>query len=149
MLRISKIADYGTKVLLAMVEKPTYLYSSAELAECTHVNQPTVSKILKLLTKGGVLTSKQGSQGGYQLARDADNINLAEVVGILDGEIAMTECDKHMGCCDMEADCSVKDNWSVISSVIHDVLQNISLQQMLQPILPKEIPVKFYKRELA
>lgn len=146
MLCISKITDYGTKVLLAMVEKPTYLYSSVELAECTHVGQPTVRKILKLLTKGGVLTSQRGSQGGYQLARDASSISLAEVVSILDGEIAMTECDKHMGCCELEADCSVKDNWSVISSVIHDVLQNISLQQMMQPILPQELPVKFYKR---
>ena len=146
MLRISKIADYGTKVLLAMVAQPSQIYSSAELAESTHVSPPTVSKLLKLLAKGGILTSQRGSQGGYQLARPADSINLAEVVSILDGEIAMTECDKQMGCCEMEADCNVKDNWLVISSVIHDVLQNISLQQMMQPIVPNELPVKFYKR---
>jgi FeS assembly SUF system regulator len=145
MLRISKLADYGTKVALAMVEDPERLYAASELAVATKVSLPMVSKILKQLAKHGILKSQRGSQGGYQFARPVAEISLADIVRILDGEIAMTECEQHMGCCEMESHCNVKDNWSVISQVIYDVLQNITLQQMHQPMLARDIPIKFYK----
>jgi FeS assembly SUF system regulator len=145
MIRISKIADYGTKMLLAMHALPEHMFSAAELAEKTQVSQPTVSKVLKLLTKAGLLSSQQGSQGGYLLAKSADDISLADIVNILDGEIAMTECEKAQGSCAIEADCEVKDNWMTISKVIANVLQNISLQQMCRPLNRNEIPLTFYK----
>lgn len=132
--------------MLAMVENPEGLYTATDLAKSTHVRLPTVSKILKLLTKGGLLTSQRGSQGGYQLAMPAHEISLAKIVSVLDGEIAMTDCEKNMGCCEIEADCQVKSNWSVVSHVIEDVLKNISLQQMFEPLVAKDIPVTFYKR---
>ena len=146
MLRISKIADYGTKVMLAMAERPNYLCAATELAEVTHISLPTVSKILKILLKGKLLTSQRGSQGGYQLAKTADAITLAQIVRVLDGDIAMTECEQEMGCCQIEDSCNVKGNWSVISHIIVDVLQNISLAQMSKPIKSLDIPVKFYQR---
>lgn len=146
MIRISKIADYGTKMLLAMHAVPEHLFSAAELADKTQISQPTVSKVLKLLTKAGLLISQQGSQGGYRLAKAAEDISLADIVNILDGDIAMTECDKGQGCCAIEADCEVKDNWMMISKVIQNVLQSISLQQMCRPLNTNEIPLTFYKR---
>lgn len=146
MIRISKLADYGTKLMLAMAEQPEKLHKASELAHTTKVTSPTVSKLLKLLSKAGLLTSQQGSQGGYQLQRAASDINLAEIVAVLDGDIAMTQCNSNIGCCELEADCNVKGNWSVISRVVDDVLRNISLQQMLKPIDTNEIELKFFKR---
>jgi len=146
MLRISKIADYGTKIMLALAEHPNALHTANELSEMTRISLPTVSKILKILLKGNLLTSQRGSQGGYQLIKAADAITLAQIVNVLDGEITMTECERQMGCCQIEEGCNVKDNWSVISSVIVDVLQNISLAQMSKPIITTDIPVKFYQR---
>lgn len=149
MLRISKIADYGTKIMLAMAESQHRLYAATELAELTHISLPTVSKVLKLLLKGNLLISQRGSQGGYQLAKAPQEITLAQIVRILDGDIAMTECEQRIGCCQIEDSCNVKDNWSVISNIIVDVLQNISLAQMSKPIQSNDIPLKFYQRASA
>lgn len=150
MLRISKIADYGTKIMLAMAESPHYrLCAATELAESTHISLPTVSKILKLLLKGDLLISQRGSQGGYQLARTPEEITLAQIVSVLDGEIAMTECEQQMGCCQIEDNCNVKGNWAIISNIIVDVLRNISLAQMSKPIQKDDIPLKFYQRVSA
>ncbi len=146
MLRISKIADYGTKIMLAMVEPHHRLYAATELAELTHISLPTVSKILKLLLKGNLLVSQRGSHGGYQLAKAPHQITLAQIVSVLDGDIAITECEQQLGCCQIEDSCNMKDNWAVISNVIVDVLQNISLAKMSKPIQSSDIPLKFYHR---
>ena len=140
MLRLSKIADYGTKIMLAVAAKPNSWSAASSLATETKVSLPMVIKVLKMLSKGNLLISQRGSQGGYRLARSADIINLAEIVKVLDGDIAMTECQQQQGCCQIEAYCNVKGNWLVISHVIINVLQNISLAQMSQPIQATKFP---------
>jgi FeS assembly SUF system regulator len=144
MLRISKLADYSTKIMLAMAQTPDQKFAASELAEHTRIPLPTVSKILKILSKGGLLRSQRGSQGGYQLAVEAAQISLACIVRILDGNIAMTNCQED--CCEFVAHCTSKDNWLTISQVIENVLENISLQQMLAPLQGTEFPVRFYKK---
>jgi FeS assembly SUF system regulator len=145
LLRISKLADYGVKILTCMVNANNY-YSATELADKSQLTQATVGKVLKLLAKGDILLSQRGSQGGYKLARLASNINLAEVVAVLDGEISITDCGKKQVCCEYEADCSTKHNWSVISQTIYDVLSAVSLEQMVGSLNPQEFPLQFTRR---
>ena len=139
MLKISKLADYGTSLLLMIAQNSKAVYTAKQLAEESKLALPTVSKILKILTKGKLLVSLRGSQGGYQLAILAEQINLAQIVRIFDGEIGMTDCQHHRAQCDLEAHCATKNNWSVISQAVFSVLQNISLQQMLKPIKANDV----------
>ncbi len=134
MLKISKLADYGTSLLLIIAQDSNVVYTAKQLAEDSKLALPTVSKILKILAKGKLLVSLRGSQGGYQLAIPAEQINLAQIVRIFDGEIGMTDCQHNRAQCGIEAHCATKNNWSVISSAVFSVLQSISLQQMLKPI---------------
>ncbi len=145
MLRLSKITDYGTKIMLAMTMPADCWHTANGLAAATNVSLPTVSKILKILTKGSLLVSQRGSQGGYQLARSAKLITLAEVIKVMEGGIAMTECQQLVSYCQIEAQCSVKDNWSLISQAIADILRNISLAQMSKPMHTKEFSLAFHQ----
>lgn len=43
--------------------------------------------ILAEVRRGGLVDSKRGAEGGYRLARDADQVTVAEVVRIIDGAI--------------------------------------------------------------
>ena len=149
MLRISKLADYGTQILLVMAGKPDELHKAPNLAIATRVPVATVSKILKRLQKAQLLLSQRGSQGGYRLAQTPDEINLVRVVAALDGDIAMTECGQKHSCCDIEQHCTAKNNWSVITQAVNDVLSHITLTQMLQPLTVKEVPVVFQPRKVS
>lgn len=134
MLKISKLADYATSLLLRMAQDQLAIYTAKQLAEDTKLSLPTVSKILKILARGKLLLSLRGSQGGYRLAIPAEQINLAQIVRLFDGEIGITDCQHHRSACEIEAFCATKGNWSVISSAVFSVLQSITLQQMLKPI---------------
>ncbi|MBU6488020.1 MAG: Rrf2 family transcriptional regulator, partial [Burkholderiales bacterium] len=76
MLRLSKMADYGMVILAAMVDEPQRSRSASEIADSIRVPVPTVSKVLKMLGRGGLVASQRGARGGYLLARPAGQITL-------------------------------------------------------------------------
>ncbi|MGE3853642.1 MAG: SUF system Fe-S cluster assembly regulator [Planctomycetota bacterium] len=136
MFRLSKLADYGI-VLLACFARDACgeqgCTSATDLAETTSLPLPTVSKILKLLGKAGVLESIRGARGGYKLSRPPEEIALTDVIVALDGPIAMTECCQAAGnCgCDIEAGCPVRINWQRINTAVHAALSSVSLAEMI------------------
>ncbi len=146
MLKISKLADYAIVIMQAIAAEREELFSASKLAERTHIAEPTVSKLLKTLTQKKLLQSQRGAQGGYSLAHLAEQINLAQIIAAIDGEIALTECDQKDSCCQVEKSCQVSKNWRQISSALRDVLTEISLAQMQQPITTDVIKVKFKEK---
>ncbi len=136
MLRVSKHTDYGIVLLAAIAENSDGVPCSArELAEMTHLPLPMVSKILKVLCREGILTSQRGIQGGYSLAKPADEVTLVGIVQALEGgPIALTECISEPGGCRHEESCPVQVNWLNINTLIHNALKEISLLDMIRPM---------------
>ena len=95
---------------------------------------PTVSKVLKLLASAGLVKSSRGANGGYQVARQAGEINVAEIMSAIEGPIAMTECSVEQGLCSVEHNCSMRSNWQRISVAVARALQDVSLAEMTMPM---------------
>jgi FeS assembly SUF system regulator len=134
MLRLSKMADYGTVVMTAMIREPERSRSAAEIAAAIHVPVPTVSKILKILTRGGLLISLRGAKGGYLLVRPPSQISLVDIIDAMDGPIGMTECSVTPGLCTQESGCAVRANWQRINHAVIGLLRQITLDQMIVPV---------------
>jgi FeS assembly SUF system regulator len=134
MLKLGKLADYGTMIVTVLAAEPARLYPAQELATRTHVAAPTVSKLLKLLTKAGLVESLRGAHGGYKLARSPDAITVADVIGAIDGPIGLTECSVHKGDCAVESTCGVRGNWRLINTAVHQALKAVTLADMAQPL---------------
>lgn len=134
MLRLSKMTDYGTVVMTTLARHPERLRNAADLAAETHIAAPTVSKLLKALAHSGLVDSVRGAHGGYRLARTAISIPMSEIISILEGPIAMTECAVHDGKCGIESDCDVRGNWQLINQAILGALENVTLADMIRPL---------------
>ncbi|MCY4311040.1 MAG: Rrf2 family transcriptional regulator, partial [Rhodospirillaceae bacterium] len=67
MLRLNRITDYAVVVLTRMAHDPRRLVTAPQLSEESNVPAPTVAKVLKALTKEGILASQRGVNGGYLL----------------------------------------------------------------------------------
>ena len=117
MLKLGKLADYGTMIMTILAADPERLYPTQELADRTHVAAPTVAKLLKLLTKAGLVESLRGAHGGYKLARPAAGITVADVIAAIDGPIGLTQCSVHKGDCAVESYCGVRSNWRLIRAL--------------------------------
>jgi FeS assembly SUF system regulator len=135
MLRISKLTDYGTVILAALVGQPTGQPENAkvtatDVADRTRIGLPTVSKLLKSLQRGGLVTSTRGSCGGYQLARPANQISAADILDALEGKLALTECSGQHSNCGIESTCRVGHAWQHVNRAIRRSLQDITLAQL-------------------
>ena len=135
MIRMTKQADYGIVLLTRMANEAERLFTAAEIAEEAQLPQPTVSKILKILGRAGLLLSHRGMKGGYTLARDPEAITVAEIITALEGPIAITECiNDSPGECSQELFCPVRGNWQRINYAIRHALEGITLAEMTHPI---------------
>ncbi len=139
MIRMTKQADYGIVLLAHMAGDAERQYTSVALAEATQLPTPTVSKILKALTREGLLDSARGVKGGYSLARPAAAINVAEIITALEGPIAITECiDDTPGECSQEPSCAIRGHWQRINDAIRGALEAITLDEMRHGV-PQEL----------
>lgn len=133
MLKLSKLADYATVLMTAAAREPARTQTGQELAERTHIPLPTVAKLLKVLTRANLLDSLRGAHGGYRLARSAEKISVADIIGALEGPIAVTACSDHGGeTCNIETDCATRANWRLINTAIRQALEAVTLAQMAQ-----------------
>ena len=153
MLRISKLTDYATVILACLATRDERLYTASELAELTHLSTATVSKLLKKLNQGGLVSSGRGSHGGYQLAKPAAQITAAEILDALEGPFALTECSSTHSNCTIAGSCHVGHSWQRVNAAIRHALDDVSLSQLaglehaalksldLNPFRAKEVPL--------
>lgn len=133
MLRMSRLTDYGTVVLACMARSPDTLYSAADVASQVRLAPTTVSKLLKVMARAGLVSSVRGAQGGYVLARDPGSITAAQIIDALEGPVALTECSTGDGQCEFEPVCNVGGAWQKISATIRRALEDITLDQLQSP----------------
>lgn len=135
MIRLSKLTDYGILLMTQIARHPERpLHTARDLAVETQLPLPTVSKILKELSTGGLLASHRGVKGGYTLARDSQEISVGQIISVLEGPIGVTECGGVPGSCDMEPHCPVSSNWRVISHALRQALENLTLPDLIYPL---------------
>ena len=141
MLRISKMTDYAIMVMVELSASRGEVPNAHALADRSHLEFPTVSKVLKLLVKTGLVDSYRGAAGGYSLERDSQSISVAEIIAAIEGPIAMTECSVEEGLCAQEAICSLRGNWQRISIAVANAMEGVSLAEMAQPVKPAAEPL--------
>lgn len=133
MLRISKLTDYATVLLAELARQPEACVPASQLADATGLEIPTVSKVLKTLAKGSVVSSVRGVNGGYRLARKPEAVSVADVVRAMEGPIALTECALESGLCSHEPRCHLRGNWQRIGFAVEQALQALSLADLADP----------------
>jgi FeS assembly SUF system regulator len=135
MLRISKLADYGTVVMVYLARRSESLCNASEIAEQTHITVPMVSKLLKRLKTAGLLTSVRGVSGGYRLAKPASDISVGSIIYALEHQQGITECSMHPNACSLQGVCHVQGNWRLINQAIETALDSVSLEALARPSL--------------
>lgn len=135
MLRMSKLADYGTVVMTYLARTPEQARSASEISAGVGLGLPTVSKLLKLLVRANLLVSRRGVRGGYMLALSPEQISVAGIIDAIENyPMGLTECSSVPGLCSMELQCSIRSNWQRISQTIRAVLKDVTLAELAQPL---------------
>jgi FeS assembly SUF system regulator len=130
MLRLSRLSDYAVVVLLRLGSGES-VQTSSGIAAATGIPEPTVAKVLKMLTSAGLATSVRGARGGYFVARGLGSVSIADVITAVDGPIALTACvDGAAVSCEVSGQCALHGHWDVVNQAILGALEAISLAEL-------------------
>lgn len=87
-MRFSKKSEYALRAVLILANSPpNQTLQIQELSEASGVSVKFLEQILLVLKKGGILRSKRGVGGGYQLNCPARSITLGEIIKQMDGDL--------------------------------------------------------------
>ncbi len=137
MIRLSRLADYAFVLLTQIARAGVDSCSASVLAEQTSLPLPTVSKLLKILAKQGIVQAQRGVTGGYRMTRLASQISVAAIVEAVDGPIALTECvDNQEPHCVVESVCPMHGGWNKINQAVRTALAAVTLADMMLPTSP-------------
>ena len=92
-MKLSKKSEYGLRALIEL----TLAYNRTtlqrhEIAERQHIPAEFLEQILLVLKRMGLLASRRGIKGGYQLIKPPESITLGQVIRMLDGPLAPIPC---------------------------------------------------------
>ena len=111
---LTRKGKYGLKAMLALTQKhgdgPALI---GELAERERIPKKFLENILLDLKHRGLVHSRKGPHGGYQLSRTPERISVGEVIRALDGPLALVSCvsqTAYAPCdeCVSERECAVR-----------------------------------------
>ncbi len=133
MLKLTKKADYGLISLRHLaVGNHGRTASAKDISDTYHIPLPILAKVLQKLAKAGLLTSEQGTNGGYRLSRPARDITTLEAIRTIDGPIILTACFTDHGGCNQSESCTVREPLRRVHEGILQLLANISIADMAQ-----------------
>lgn len=127
---LRKNTDYALRIMgnLASSYKQEVV-SVRTLAQQEDVSYQFACKILQKLAGAGLVESKFGPAGGYQLSREPKQIIMLEVIRAMQGDIVINRCTKDNNCL-RQANCGVSGKLCQLQQQVDDFLRGVTLSDL-------------------
>lgn len=132
-MKLSTKGRYGLRALIDLA-----LYSENEtvsiqsIAKRQNISDSYLEQLMRKLRSAGLIVSVRGAQGGYKLARPANEISVGDVLRALEGSLEAVTCGGEDNSCQGADLCVTKFVWERINSSIRDTVDSIKLSQLVE-----------------
>jgi len=138
-MKLSTRATYGTRALLDLALRwGEGLVPLKDIAQRQQISLPYLEHLITPLIVAGIVSSTRGARGGVCLGRPPQEVGLSEVIQLLEGSIAPTECVTNPKICPRSDLCATRDIWSGLKKAINGVLESTTLQDLVERQKRKE-----------
>lgn len=124
-MRLSRKSDYALRAVRHISNLPQgKLGSINSISEAESVPREFLAKILKDLTRSGILVSYQGVTGGYRLAHNPKDVSFLDVIEAIDGPLHLNLCTETKTCtCEQLNTCQLRGFWEQQEKMFKKALQ--------------------------
>jgi Rrf2 family iron-sulfur cluster assembly transcriptional regulator len=141
-MRLTTKGRYAVTAMLDLAlhakEKPITL---ADISQRQGISLSYLEQLFSRMRKQGLVASARGPGGGYRLSRDANDINVAQVITAVDEKVTVTRCEGR-GDCQNGNPCLTHELWCNLSDQIYDFLNGISLGQLVEEQHVKDVAAR-------
>lgn len=96
------------------------------------VSEDYLEQLLGNLRRAGLVTTVRGAQGGYLLGKAPEEITVGDIMDATEGPLNLSECLADGSCCHKSGQCKARRVWEFLSDRINELLQSITLRDMLE-----------------
>jgi len=130
MLSLSQTTGYAILALGCLDSSGNQPVLAKQIAGCSGIPLPYLSKVLHALTRSDLIVSKRGYKGGFTLARPAQEISLADVAQAVEGPDWLPDCLLGLAGCESRVACPTHDFWQAQRERIRAELKRVTLAQV-------------------
>ena len=134
-MQFNQATDYAFRVIMHLADMPEgEIINSQTIAEKQHIPVGFLQKVMRALTKGEVINSYRGIDGGFALAKPAKDISLLDIIIIMEGPIDLQRCLKDNKSCSKGCapQCTVHAALAVIRTDFIQALDNINFAKLIK-----------------
>ncbi len=136
-MRLTTKSRYGTRLVLDLAiyakKGPVPL---GDVAKRQNISLKYLEQLILKLKKAGLVESQRGPYGGHMLAKPPNEITIGDIVRILEGSAAITDCaetdGRLCGECNQAGDCLSRWVWVEASKVMFDRLDQITVESIIK-----------------
>jgi len=135
-MRLTTKSRYGTRLILDLaLHAQTDPVRLSEISRRQSISLKYLEKLIRMLKKAGFVKSMRGPYGGYMLAKPTEDISVGDIVRVLEGTDAITDCtesDDACGMCTRAGKCLTQYIWAETSTAMFEKLDSFKIDQLLQ-----------------
>lgn len=132
-MRLSTKCRYGVHAMYDLAQNDgAGPQTIRAIAERQLVPEQYLEQIIGVLRREGFVKSLRGAQGGYMLARKPEDISIGELIRLLEGPVLIADCMQDADACVRSGQCPSRLVWERLTSCIYDVVDGITLADMLE-----------------
>jgi Rrf2 family protein len=138
-MRVSAKADYAIRAAVELAAAGDGPVKGDAIAQAQEIPPNFLENILVDLRNAGLVQSRRGADGGYWLARPANEVSLAEVIRAVDGPLAnvrgvRSESLEYHGSAER-----LLDVWVAVRASLRNVLERVTLADVARGELPDDV----------
>ncbi len=130
-MQLTRAADYGVRVMIHLATLPDHqLTRLPELARATGAPESFLSKVLQGLCRAGMMASRRGQSGGFELLDPGRKASIRAVIEAIDGPIRLNVCLTSGDSCKRKSYCPAHPVWARAQEAMMEVLNKATIAEL-------------------
>ena len=132
LLKISTRGRYAIRLMLDLALNDAGQYVTIKsISERQEISSKYLEQIISILSRAGFVKSVRGAQGGYKLARPAEEYTVGMILRLIEGSLVPVACmDDTPNACPRAESCVTLDIWKRIDAAVSGVVDSITLADL-------------------
>ena len=132
-MKISTRGRYALRLMIDLALNGSDQYVTIRsVSERQGISYKYLEQMITVLSRAGYVKSIRGSQGGYKLARPAEEYTVGMILRLIEGSLVPVACmEDEPNQCPRSAECVTLDVWKQLGDAINSALDNITLADLV------------------
>jgi Rrf2 family transcriptional regulator, cysteine metabolism repressor len=134
-MKVSTRGEYGVRAMVALAKNYGQgPMSISAVSKASSVPMPYLEQLIGPLRRAGLVESKRGARGGYQLTRDPHDVVVGEVYRVMEGPVAPMDCvseDVSEQTCPLIDGCETRPVWLRMRDAIIMTIDSTTLGDLI------------------